>query len=118
MPAQPTIACAAAIECPNCGRLTTGGLFGHSNEPKHEHELAWTVTHCGCYHEPRGGERYTAAKDHEDERATSRAPRLTDATPSVAANGWPAVMTGHPHGKGISSITGLQVGPRSPGPIA
>ena len=51
------------VRCPNCDRLTTGGLFGHSNEPKDWQEAKWIVTHCGCYHEPRGGERFTADRD-------------------------------------------------------
>ena len=51
------------VQCPNCNRWTDGGLFGHSNEPKHWSELRWTVTHCGCYHEPKGGERFTAERD-------------------------------------------------------
>ena len=51
------------VRCPNCERLTTGGLFGHCNQPKDWQEQKWIVTHCGCYHEPRGGERYTADRD-------------------------------------------------------
>jgi hypothetical protein len=50
--------------CPNCDRPTSGGLFGHMNDPKNWWEQKWVVTHCGCYHEPKGGERYTAERDH------------------------------------------------------
>ncbi len=86
--------------------MTTGGLFGHNNEPRDFHEQAWTVTHCGCYHEPRGGERFTAEQDARN-------------ASSLPANGGPAVMTAHPGPiKGISSATLVELGPRRGGPRA
>jgi len=54
------------VQCPNCNRWTTGGLFGHMNDPNDWQEAKWIVTHCGCYHEPKGGERYTAERDARD----------------------------------------------------
>ncbi len=55
--------CSEIVQCPNCNRFTTGGLFGHMNNPVADGEQAWVVTHCGCYHEPHGGERFTAERD-------------------------------------------------------
>ncbi len=36
------------------------------NQPTDWQEQKWIVTHCGCYHEPKGGERYTAERDARD----------------------------------------------------
>lgn len=46
-----------AQTCPNCDRPAPGGLFGHNVGE------CGSITHCGCYHSPRGGERHTADRD-------------------------------------------------------
>ncbi len=49
--------------CPNCGR-PADRLYSHTLPPESDDHLLLTTTHCGCYHEPRGGERFTADEDY------------------------------------------------------
>lgn len=57
--------------CPNCGR-PADHLYSHTLPPESDNHLTISTSHCGCYHEPRGGEKYTADEDYKQRQPNNR----------------------------------------------